>query len=262
MKDFLKKILDVKREEVDTRKRETPLAELTDRCHDQETARGFGKALNLNGEIAVVAEIKKASPSAGVLREEFEPEAVAREYADHGAGAISVLTEQHFFQGSLLFLHRVRQVVETPLLCKDFVIDPYQVVEARAYGADAVLLIVAALEKEQLAELFRLTVDLGMDALVEVHSEAELRAAHDLGARLIGINNRDLTTFEVDTGTAPRLAALAGEGVTVLAESGIKTRSDVEALSGTGIDAVLIGESLMRSDDIGAALEQFVGVPK
>ena len=261
MTDFLKKILDAKRQEVDARKEETPLAELADRCHDQGEPRGFAEALDREDEITVVAEIKKASPSAGVLREDFEPEAVAREYADHGAAAISVLTEQQFFQGSLLFLHRVRQVVDTPLLCKDFLIDPYQVVEARAHGADAVLLIVAALEKERLVEMHQLALDLGMDVLVEVHDEEDLGVARDLGA-VIGINNRNLTTFEVDPGTAPRLAALTGEGVTIVAESGIKVREDVEALSGTGIDAVLIGETLMRSADIGAALAQFVGVPK
>ncbi len=262
MPDFLSTILTAKRREVEARKNITPLAEWAERCRDQNEHRCFAEVLRREAEITVIAEIKKASPSAGVIRDDVEPEAVARTYADHGAAAISILTERHFFQGDIGTLRRVRQVVELPLLCKDFFIDPYQVVEARAHGADAVLLIVAALEEQQLAELHQLAMELGMEALVEVHDEDELRRAQNVGASLVGINNRDLVTFAVNPEVARRLGPLAAKSATVVAESGIKTSEDVAALSGCGIDAVLIGEALMRSADIGAALERFIGFSK
>lgn len=262
MKNFLENILATKKTEVAARQQNAPLAKLIDRCHHQAPPKGFATALQQKSEIAVVAELKKGSPSVGVIREDFEPEVVARAYADNGAIAISVLTDEHFFYGSPSDLGRVRQVVELPVLYKDFVIDPYQIYEARAHGADAVLLVVAALDRGALIDFSKLAIDLGMDVVVEVHSKDELVVASEVASSVIGINNRDLKTFRVNRATARRLAASVPDDRPVMAESGFRKREDVERLSGCGIDAVLVGEALMRARDIGATLQQFVGVPK
>lgn len=223
-----------------------------------EKRRGFAAALRSSRRPAIIAEVKKASPSRGIIRADFDPLAIARSYAAGGAAALSVLTEERFFQGSLGFLAPIRAAVELPLLRKDFLLDPYQVVEARAFGADAVLLIVAILDDALLADLLAAVRATGLDALVEVHCEGEADRALRAGARLIGVNNRDLRTFETTLATAERLRPrLAGEVVTV-AESGIESAADVRRLSACGYDAFLIGESLMRAPDPGVALRDLL----
>ena len=219
----------------------------------------FAGALSRNdaGLPAVIAEVKKASPSRGVIREDFDPVSIAKSYERAGASAISVLTDEEFFQGSLDYLARIKQNVMLPVLRKDFIINQYQLFEARAAGADAVLLIVAALEKDTLARLMTGVSDLGMQSLVEVHNEPELATALEVGADLIGINNRNLQTFEVSLQTTENLLPAAA-GRKVVSESGIFTRDDMEKLGGLGVDAVLIGEALMRERDIEAKLRELI----
>jgi len=204
----------------------------------------------------VIAEIKRRSPSRGEIRSDFDPVACALAYADAGAAAISVLTDERYFGGRLEYLEAVRRVVPLPLLRKDFIIDPYQLDEARAGGADAVLLIAAALTSAELCALRERAAGLGLDALVEVHDSGQLQAALAAGADLIGINNRDLRTFEVDLGVTERLAAAIPEGVVAVAESGIFSAGDVERLEAAGARAFLVGEALMREEDIGIALRR------
>jgi indole-3-glycerol phosphate synthase len=215
--------------------------------------------------MALIAEVKKASPSAGVIRSPFDPVAIAREYEAAGATCLSVLTDEKFFQGSLEYLRAIRGAVGLPLLRKDFVIDVRQVLEAAEWGADAVLLIVAILTDEVLGQLHRLARESGLAVLVEVHDELELERALAVGAELIGVNNRDLRTFEVDLGTTERLAgrlpARFGEaGGLLVAESGIRTRADVERLARYGAGAILVGESLIRERDIGSKVQELRGL--
>ena len=210
--------------------------------------------------VALLAEVKHASPSRGVLIDPFDPEGLGRTYAEHGAAAISVLTDERFFQGHLDFLSTVRAAVTVPVLRKDFVIAPYQVYEGRAAGADAVLLIVAALADEQLGELHALITELGMAALVEVHNEAELERALRLNPPLVGINNRDLKTFDVSIATTARLAALVPPDVTLVAESGIFTAEDVAQMARAGARAVLVGEALVKAGEIGAKVRELSSV--
>lgn len=224
-------------------------------------ARDFTTALRRDA-VALIAEVKKASPSKGVLIQNFDAAELGTTYAQNGAAAISVLTDERFFQGHLRDLRDVKAVVDVPVLRKDFIIDPYQVYEARASGADAVLLIVAALEDGQLADLHRLTGELGMAALVEVHDEHEVERALRLGAALIGINNRDLRTFQVDLNTTARLAGLIPGDVTLVAESGIHTPDDVRRMGSYGAHAVLVGESLVKADNIADKVRAFVGSPR
>ncbi|MEL6150375.1 MAG: indole-3-glycerol phosphate synthase TrpC [Chloroflexota bacterium] len=212
--------------------------------------------------VALIAEVKHASPSRGVLIEPFEPVALATTYAECGAAMLSVLTDEQFFKGHLDYLRQIRRVVNIPLLRKEFVIDGYQVYEARAAGADAVLLIVAALDDAQLADLHSTITGLGMAALVEVHSEPELERAMKAGATLLGINNRDLKTFDVDLQTTARLAARVPDDVTLVAESGMKTAADVGMMGERGAHAVLIGEGLVTSDNIAAAVKIFSSVER
>jgi indole-3-glycerol phosphate synthase len=202
----------------------------------------------------VIAEIKRRSPSRGEIRADFDPCAIAKSYADAGAAALSVLTDVHYFGGHLDHLRQVRALVDLPILRKDFVVDAYQLDEARLAGADAVLLIVAALAPDALERLHGAARARGLDVLVEVHDDAELERALDIGARLIGINNRDLRTFDVDLATSERLAPRVGGGRTVVAESGIFTSEDMRRLEAAGVHAHLIGESLMRQPDPGLAL--------
>jgi indole-3-glycerol phosphate synthase len=221
---------------------------------------GFRRAL-LGPGPRVIAELKRRSPSRGEIRADFDPVALARAYEKAGAAALSVLTDERFFGGSLAVLEAVRAVTALPLLRKDFVIDPYQIDEARVAGADAVLLIVAALAPTELVHLREHALALGLDALVEVHDEAELDVAKGAGADLIGINNRDLRSFETDLGVCERLAPRVPEGALVVAESGISGPADVARLARAGAGAFLVGESLMREADVGLALRRLLGTP-
>jgi indole-3-glycerol phosphate synthase len=226
----------------------------------------FARALRQprRGDVSLIAEVKKASPSAGVLRKDFDPVRLAREFEAAGATCLSVLTDEKFFQGSLGDLKRIREAVRLPLLRKDFIIDARQILEAIEFGADAILLIVAILEDWQLEAYQALAAAAGLTALVEVHDEKELDRALGTGAQLIGVNNRDLTTFKVDLGTterlAARLAARRGDGSRALvAESGIHTRTDVQRLQACGATAILVGESLMRGDNIALKANELLG---
>jgi indole-3-glycerol phosphate synthase len=220
--------------------------------------RPFAAALRATG-LSVIAEHKRRSPSAGVIREELALEDVVAAYERGGAAALSILTEEHGFGGSLADLELARRSSGLPILRKDFVVDSYQVVEALAAGADAILLIVAALDPEQLWTLYALATELGLDAVVEVHDEAELEAAAALGAHVIGINNRDLTTLTVDTERTYALLPGVPDGAVVVAESGFRTRAELERVAGAGVDAVLVGEALMRAPDIEAACRELTG---
>jgi indole-3-glycerol phosphate synthase len=254
---ILDDILRVKREEVERRKRLTSLTALREGPLYQEARRGFAAAVREPG--AIIAEVKKASPSKGVIRADFDPVAIARAYARGGAAALSVLTDERFFQGRLDYLTTIRRTVDLPLLEKDFVIDPYQVTEARAFGADAILLIVAALTPDMLAGLAAEARTVGVDALVEVHDEDELERAKAVAPGLLGINNRDLRTFRTSLATTERLLPGVPRGCTVVAESGIETRADIARLIGSGVHAFLVGETLMRAPDPGAKLMELRG---
>lgn len=254
---ILDRILAHKVEEVAAAKTQVPEAALLAQIASSPTPRDFVAALQRE-TVALIAEVKKASPSKGVFVEDFDPVAIAVTYAQHGAAAISVLTDERFFQGHLDYLRAVRAAVAIPVLRKEFVIDPYQVIEARAAGADAVLLIVACLDDAQLAMLYAASTELGMAALIEVHDEAELERALKLGPRLIGVNNRNLHTFSVDLATTTRLAALCPPEVTLVGESGIHSAADIERLA--GIHAVLVGESLILAPDRPAQIRELSGV--
>ncbi|MFC1949065.1 indole-3-glycerol phosphate synthase TrpC [Chloroflexota bacterium] len=248
------------RQELEARKSSLPLDKLLKLATEQLPPLDFAAALHGDG-IKLIAEVKKASPSRGVIRADFNPVEIARTYAANGASAISVLTESIYFQGSPDYLRDIKAALRVkgpPLLRKDFIHDPYQIYEARAYGADALLLIVAMLTAEKLKELLGLSHELKMGCLVEVHSEAELEIALNSGARIIGINNRDLKTFDVDIATTQRLRPFIPADRIVVSESGIKDRNDMEKMKEWGVDAVLIGESLMASDDIAARMREFL----
>jgi len=245
----LDRILVRKVEELAVRRAALPEAEMRARAADAPfAARDMLAALQ--GEyVSLIAEVKRASPSKGLLAQDFAPVLTAAAYAHNGASAISVLTDEDFFQGSLAYLAAIRRAVDVPLLRKDFVIDAYQVYEGRAAGADAILLIVAALSDTQLADLYALTVELGMTTLVEVHQEWEMERALRLNADLIGINNRDLKTFHVDLATTGRLASMVEGDAVLVAESGIHSPADARAMGRLGAQAILVGESLMKAAD-------------
>lgn len=260
--DILKKIIEYKRDEIAAVKARVPLSELNARLADQPAVKGFEASLrNIDGDgrTAVIAEVKKGSPSKGIIREDFKPTAIAGIYAKNGAACLSVLTDAHFFLGSLQYLADIRKTVDIPLLRKDFIFDPYQIVEARAAGADAVLLIAAMLELPMLEDFSYQAAELGLDVLLEVHDERELETALRTGCSLIGINNRNLRTFVTDLGTTERLLAHMPGDRFVVAESGLNTRADVLRLRNAGAGAFLIGESLMREADIGAKLRELLG---
>ena len=246
--------------ELEKRKVRIPLAEMAKQALRQSPPLDF--AATLRGDtVRLIAEVKKASPSRGIICPDFNPVRIARAYADTGAAAISVLTEPKYFMGSLEYLRDIKKALEEkplPLLRKDFIIDPYQVYEARAYGADCVLLIVAILSPEKLGELLQLSRQLGMMNLVEVHNEAELDTAIKYGASIIGINNRDLTSFEVDLKTTAKLRPLIPPDRIVVSESGIKNRQDMQQLKEWGINAALIGEALMSAPDITAKMKELL----
>ncbi len=284
---FLTRILAHKRAEVARQSAELPLAQLRERIAGAPPARPFGAALRRPGRATLIAEVKKASPSKGVLIEHFDPLALARTYAANGASAISVLTDEHFFQGSLEYLEDIRTSLDTrigdrgwkiedskgypqssilylqavPLLRKDFIIDPYQVYQARAYGADALLLIVAALDDAPLAELLGLTNELGMQALVEVHDTAELDRALAAGAQIIGVNNRNLHTFEtrLDTTRAVAERLPVRDRPILVSESGIFTAAHVAQVRAWGADAILVGEALVTARDTAALVCELAG---
>lgn len=256
---ILDRIVADKRTELAAARRRVPEARVRALATAGSGVRPFAKALRRDS-IALIAEVKKASPSRGVLRDDFDAVALARAYANANAAAISVLTDKRHFQGSLSHLESVRALPGAPpLLRKDFLFDPYQVYEARARGADAVLLIAAILEPDLLADLIRLAADLGMDALVEVHEQGELERALRAGATFVGVNNRDLRTFDVDLATTERLRPSIPPSVTLVAESGISTRADVERLQALGVHAVLIGEALVTAPDPAAKIRELFG---
>ncbi len=257
---ILDQIVAHNRLELEKRKRSFPLEELLRIFLKQPPPLDFASALR--GErVKLIAEVKKASPSKGIIRSDFDPVEIAQTYASNGASAISVLTESKHFQGSLSHLKDIRKALgdnRPPLLRKDFILDSYQVYESRAYGADALLLIAAILTPEKLMELLGLSHELNMNCLLEVHNEAELEIALNSGARVIGINNRDLNTFNVDLSTTQRLRPLIPRDRMVVSESGIKGRSDIEKLANWGVDAVLIGESLVSAVDIAAKMKELL----
>lgn len=257
---FLEDMVNYQKAEAARRRLAVPLSELRMLAAKQPPPLSLRAALLVPGT-RLIAEVKRASPSRGVIRPNFDPAAIAAAYAKGGAAAISVLTEERFFGGSLDNLLAVRKAVgnKLPLLRKDFIADPYQVYESRAWGADALLLIVAAMSPETLAGLLELSRGLGMDSLVEVHSEAELTIAAKSGARIIGINNRNLKTLNVDINTTRRLMPLVPRDRITVSESGIRTRHDIRAMEKMGVRAVLIGEALMTAPDIGAKMKELLG---
>jgi indole-3-glycerol phosphate synthase/phosphoserine phosphatase len=257
MTDILQRILQRKREEVEQRRSAVPLAELEARARDADPARGFARALRTRidaGQAAVIAEVKKASPSKGLIRADFDPAAIARSYEAGGAACLSVLTDIDFFQGSDAFLQQARAACTLPVLRKDFTIDPYQVIEARALGADCILLIVAALDDDTLARLSEQALMLGMDVLVEVHDLAELERALQVPAPLLGINNRSLRSFEVSLDTTLALRDAVPTDRVLVTESGIAVPEDVRRMRDAGVNAFLVGEHFMRAPDPGQAL--------
>ncbi|MTI52355.1 MAG: indole-3-glycerol phosphate synthase TrpC [Alcanivorax sp.] len=255
---ILERIVERKREEIQAGQQRYSLGELEAMAGNQGKARGFAKALYASvaaGRPAVIAEVKKASPSKGLIREDFDPVDIARRYEGAGASALSVLTDQDFFQGHEDYLRAARNAVSLPVLRKDFIIDPWQVFETRAMGADAVLLIVAALSDAQLDQLYHAAQRAGCDVLVEVHTADELARALKLNIELIGINNRDLHTFDTRLDTTLELAEQVPGDHLVITESGIHTRDDVRLMRKNGINGFLVGEAFMRAEDPGAALQ-------
>lgn len=260
MSDILERIVSNKRREIAEARSRISEAELERRLADAPAVRDFRAALDRPGDVQVLAEVKRASPSAGVLRADFNPVAIARIYERHGAAAISVLTDEPFFQGHLKYLTAIRAAVAPPVLRKDFVLDRYQLLEARTAGADAVLLIAECLDETQLPRLLRQTHELGMAALVELYDAVHLPRVLDSGARLIGVNNRDLSQFVTRLEHTLELAPRIPADRCLVSESGIRTRRDVVRLQEAGVRAVLVGETLMRALDIGAKLDELRGV--
>jgi len=268
-RNILHEIIETKRKELTEAKRERPLQSLIRQCRNLPRCRNFYRAISRRPDRAanLIAEVKKASPSAGVIRADFDPVAIARTYEAAGASAISILTDATYFQGSLDYLTQIREAVTLPLLRKDFFIDPYQVYEARAAGADAILLIAACLPTGPLTDLLILASQLSMTCLIEVHDADELLRVRSLagfpagGYVLLGINNRDLTTFTTDLATTLRLAELVDGRDILVSESGIHTHADVGRLAAAGVRGILVGESLMRSDDIAAKINELLGPP-
>lgn len=259
MTDILNRILARKAEEVAERRTRVPLVELTARIAEQPDTRGFAAAIEAKidaGLPAVIAEVKKASPSKGVIRAQFDPAAIAKSYEAGGAACLSVLTDSDFFQGSEAFLQQARRACSLPLLRKDFIVDPYQVHEARAIGADAILLIVSALDDDELLPLALLAAELDMDVLCEVHDEEEMERALALPVPLIGVNNRNLRNFETALETSLALQDLIEYDRVLVAESGIRTPEDVARLREGGIQAFLVGEAFMRAEDPGSELRR------
>lgn len=255
---ILSKILEQTKISLAARKQAVSREQLIDELQKQEPARDFGRVLSRPGSINIIAEAKKASPSKGIIRPDFDPVSIAQCYEQYGAGAVSVLTEEHFFQGHLDYLRLIRQSVTIPVLRKDFIIDHYQVYESRAAGADALLLIASVLNTSELSSLLHLTHELGMQALVEIHTSEELKKVLHVKPSIIGINNRNLDTFYTDIKTTIELRTMIPEGIIIVSESGINTSDDIKRLRSCGIDAFLIGETLMRESDPGVKLSQLL----
>ena len=259
MNSILEKIVNHKASEIAAAKAARPIKDVAAAAETASAPRDFLTALQHAANIALIAEVKKASPSKGMIRADFDPVTIAQTYAACGASCISVLTDENFFQGHLDYLTAIRQQVDIPLLRKDFIIDEYQVFEARAAGADAVLLIAECLEADQLIGLHKRICELGMTPLVELYDANNVAKVMAADPVLVGVNNRDLNTFEVDLNHSVKVKQLLPPSVTFVSESGIYTRSDVEMLEKSGVDAMLVGESLMRADDIGDAVKTLLG---
>ena len=254
----LRRIFDRKREEIDERRVQQPLSVVRTLAEQQPPARGFRRALaqqQARRQAAIIAEVKKASPSKGVIRDDFRPAEIAEQYESAGATCLSVLTDVDFFQGADAYLQQARAACSLPVLRKDFTLDPYQIWEARALGADAILLIVACLELPLLTDLYQCAAEAGLDVLVEVHDATELAEALTLGSDLIGINNRDLHTFDTRLETTLSLLADIPDGIQVVTESGIHTREDIALMRRAGVNTFLIGEAFMRAPHAGVALQ-------
>jgi indole-3-glycerol phosphate synthase len=260
MNSILDRIVASKHQEISDARTRQSERDLERSLEQAPPARDFRAALEKGRGVQVIAEVKKASPSAGVLRSDFDPVAIACTYQEHGAACISVLTDEPFFQGHLSYLTRIRAAVSRPLLRKDFILERYQLLQARLAGADAVLLIAEILDDDQLRRLQSQAAELGLQTLVEVHDRANLKRVLDSGARLVGINNRDLRSFVTRLEHTLELAAGLPPNVCLVSESGIRNRSDIERLQAGGVQAVLIGETLMRSADIAAKLDELRGV--
>ena len=257
---ILEKIVECKKERLNKQKQEIPLTVLKNNVKEVKfPSRDFKKAISGRKGISLIAEMKKTSPSAGILRQDFDPIAIAREYENAGVACISILTEENFFQGSMDILSKVRSVSSKPILAKDFFIDEYQIYSAKLHEADCILLIVSILEDDSLNKFLQISSGLGMDCLFEVHNEIELEKAINSGAELIGINNRNLENFKVDLKTTENLCKMIPEGKLTVSESGINTRADVEYLSSIGVDAILVGETLMRTKHIPAKIRELLG---
>jgi len=253
----LDRIVEARAKRLEETKRSRPIHQIAERLFEAASSRtviSTAEALSRKGRVNIIAEIKRRSPSRGIIREDFDPVRIAEQYVGGGAAALSILTEEDFFDGSLDYLSRIRPRAKVPLLRKDFIFDEYQVYESALAGADAILLIVAILDDGLLGRLIRVAGELKLDALVEVHTAEEMGRAARAGARIIGVNNRDLTTFKVDLQTSLRLAQLAPPGSILVSESGINTGSDIHQLKAAGYQAFLIGEHLMRAPDPGEAL--------
>lgn len=259
MPTILDKITATKREEIAQAKTARPETEVRRAAAAASAPRDFFAALSAGPPIRLIAEVKKASPSKGVIRADFDPVEIAKIYAHHGASCLSVLTDVQYFQGSLEYLQAVRAAVALPILRKDFILDPYQVYEARAAGADAVLLIAECLDDCGLRSLHNLILELGMTPLVELYEPTNLPRVLEAGAKLIGVNNRNLHTFEVDLEHSIRLHKQVPPDCVFVSESGIRSRADVERLEAAGVEAILVGESLMRQPEIGAAVDALLG---
>lgn len=255
---ILQRILQRKGEEIAAGKAITPMPELVAQARDCAPVRGFENAMRwaLSQGPAVIAEIKKASPSAGVIREDFQPGAIASSYQSGGAACLSVLTDKDFFQGDARYLQEARNACSLPVLRKDFIIDPWQVLESRVMGADCILLIASALEQALMQELLQLARETGMDVLIEVHDEAEMERALRLDHDLLGVNNRNLNTFETSLATSERLKKMLTGEQLLVTESGIRTAADVKRMQRSGINAYLVGEAFMREKDPGLALKR------
>ncbi|MGE0759185.1 MAG: indole-3-glycerol phosphate synthase TrpC [Pirellulaceae bacterium] len=259
MATILDKIVTTKRQEISRARSERPEAELRAALRDAPPLRDFFGALAADGPVKLIAEVKKASPSKGLIRADFDPVAIARTYAAHGATCISVLTDEPFFAGHLSYLAAIRQQVELPLLRKDFLLDPYQLLEARVHGADAVLLIAECLDDCQLRRMFGEALELGLTPLVELYEPIHLERVLAAGATLVGVNNRDLRTFHVDLEHTIRLRQQIPAECLVVGESGIHRREDVLRLQAAGVDAMLVGEYLMAQPDVGLAVDLLLG---
>lgn len=258
MNDILTKIVARKQERLADSKRNKPLATLRSEVQALPEPHRFIAALQREA-INIVAEIKRRSPSKGIIRENFDPESIAANYTNYGAACISVLTEEDFFDGSLEYLCAVRVVTGVPLLRKDFIFDEYQIYEAVQAGADAILLIAAMLDSAQFNDLLQTAHGLGLDVLVEIHDQEEAEKVLPYDVRLLGVNNRNLRTFETTLDTSLQLAATLPKHLTLVSESGLRTRADIDLLRGAGFHAFLIGEELMRSEDEGKALQTLIG---